>query len=197
VLANDDPTIVAVAANGVLTNTDVPVFDRDDVSALSQFIIRHCKLYGEKTTVRRAGKADAAAIQKLSCDVYAKWIPIIGRKPKPMMVDYDTAVVDHWIDVIEHEEAIVGLVEMIPRSDHLFIENLAVAKHMQGKGLASRLLLHAETLTRRCGLPEVQLATNQAFADNLMFYENRGYKVYETKPFELGGVGVRFRKSVS
>lgn len=197
VLAGSDPTIVAVAANGILVNAELPVFNRDDVSALSHFIINHCKLHGTATKFRRAGKADALALQQLTRHVYAKWIPVIGREPKPMMVNYDTAVENHWIDVIEHEGSIVGLVEMIPRSDHLFIENLAVAKHMQGQGLATKLLRHAEALAHHCGLSEIQLATNQAFADNLSFYENRGYEAYEIKPFELGGIGVRFRKAVS
>jgi molybdopterin-guanine dinucleotide biosynthesis adapter protein len=43
VLAGDDPTIVAVAANGLLA-APVPVFDRDDVEALAAFIIRHTGL---------------------------------------------------------------------------------------------------------------------------------------------------------
>jgi molybdopterin-guanine dinucleotide biosynthesis protein B len=40
-LAGDDPTIVAVAANGQIANSPVPVFNRDDVAALAQFIIKH------------------------------------------------------------------------------------------------------------------------------------------------------------
>jgi molybdopterin-guanine dinucleotide biosynthesis adapter protein len=43
VLAGDDPTIVAVAANGNI-EASVPVFYRDDVTALAQFIIRHIGL---------------------------------------------------------------------------------------------------------------------------------------------------------
>jgi molybdopterin-guanine dinucleotide biosynthesis adapter protein len=43
ILAGDDPTIVAVAANGEIASS-VPVFDRDDVAALAQFIIKHLGL---------------------------------------------------------------------------------------------------------------------------------------------------------
>lgn len=43
VLASNDPTIVAVAANGKI-DAAVPVFDRDDVEALAQFIIAHAGL---------------------------------------------------------------------------------------------------------------------------------------------------------
>ncbi len=43
VLAGQDPTIVAVAANGKI-DSSVPVFDRDDGAALAQFIIHHVGL---------------------------------------------------------------------------------------------------------------------------------------------------------
>ena len=43
-LAGDDPTIVAIAANGPVANAPVPVFDRDDVTALAEFIIVHTGL---------------------------------------------------------------------------------------------------------------------------------------------------------
>ena len=43
-LAGDDPTVVAIAANGPVGDAPVPVFDRDDVKTLSDFIIRHMGL---------------------------------------------------------------------------------------------------------------------------------------------------------
>ena len=43
-LAGDDPTVVAIAANGPIDGAPVPVFDRDDVSALAAFIENHMGL---------------------------------------------------------------------------------------------------------------------------------------------------------
>ena len=43
-LAGDDPTIIAVAATGAIAGAPVPVFDRDDVTALVSFIIKHTGL---------------------------------------------------------------------------------------------------------------------------------------------------------
>ena len=43
-LAGDDPTIVAIAANGEIADAPVPVFDRDHVEALADFIITHMRL---------------------------------------------------------------------------------------------------------------------------------------------------------
>lgn len=43
-LAGDDPTVVAIAANGQIADAPVPVFDRDDVTALASFIETHMRL---------------------------------------------------------------------------------------------------------------------------------------------------------
>ena len=43
-LAGGDPTVVAIAANGPVADAPVPVFDRDDVSALAGFIVKHMGL---------------------------------------------------------------------------------------------------------------------------------------------------------
>ena len=43
-LAGGDPTIVAIAANGPVADAPVPVFDRDDVTALASFIEIHMGL---------------------------------------------------------------------------------------------------------------------------------------------------------
>ena len=44
ILAGEDPTIVAIAANGEIADSAIPVFNRDDASNLAQFIIAHTKL---------------------------------------------------------------------------------------------------------------------------------------------------------
>jgi molybdopterin-guanine dinucleotide biosynthesis protein B len=43
-LAGEDPSVVAIAANGPIPDAPVPVFDRDDVAALVRFIERHTGL---------------------------------------------------------------------------------------------------------------------------------------------------------
>ena len=48
--------------------------------------------------LRRAGLGDAAAVRALTRSAYAKWVPVIGREPKPMTADYAEAVRRHAID---------------------------------------------------------------------------------------------------
>jgi molybdopterin-guanine dinucleotide biosynthesis adapter protein len=43
-LAGDDPTIIAIAANGPVADASVPVFSRDDVTSLATFLVTHLEL---------------------------------------------------------------------------------------------------------------------------------------------------------
>lgn len=126
--------------------------------------------------LRRATPTDAGAIRALSRDAYAKWVPLIGREPLPMTADYDRAVAEHLIDLLEEDGQLLALIEMIPQTDHLLIKNIAVRPDQQGKGLGDRLLQHAESVVRSLGLEEIRLYTNAAFTSNIAFYAKRGYE---------------------
>lgn len=147
--------------------------------------------------IRRAGPDDAEAIRDLTRKAYAKWIPAIGREPRPMAADYNAAVRDHWIDILEDDQGLAALIEIIPGSAHLVIENLAVREDRQGAGLATILLRHAEDLARQQGIAELRLYTNAAFAANLEFYRARGFAETERTGLPDGGVMVHFAKQVS
>lgn len=43
-LAGEDSTVVAIAANGPVPGAPVPIYDRDDVSALASFIETHMRM---------------------------------------------------------------------------------------------------------------------------------------------------------
>jgi ribosomal protein S18 acetylase RimI-like enzyme len=149
----------------------------------------------ETVVLRRAGPGDAAAIAALTREAYAKWVPLIGRLPKPMAADYDLAVRAHLIDVLEADGALAALVECIREPDHLLIENLAVAPAQQGKGHGRRLLVHVEALARALGLGEVRLYTNKLFQENVAFYRKRGYRLDGESAFK-GGFIVHMSKRV-
>jgi GNAT superfamily N-acetyltransferase len=143
---------------------------------------------GGRLALRRAGAADALAVRALTRDAYAKWVPVIGREPKPMAADYEEAVRRHLIDLLYLDGALVGLIETIPEADHLLIENLAVAPAFQGRGLGRRLMDHAETLAAGLGHDEIRLYTNQRFAENVQLYLRIGYLVDREEPFKAGVV---------
>jgi len=43
-LAGKDSTVIAIAANGVIENPPVPVFDRENVASIADFIVAHMEL---------------------------------------------------------------------------------------------------------------------------------------------------------
>jgi hypothetical protein len=69
--------------------------------------------------MRRAEAGDAAAVLALTRAAYAKWVPLIGREPKPMGADYQRAVVEHRIDLLERDGELLGLIETLEAPDHL------------------------------------------------------------------------------
>lgn len=144
--------------------------------------------------IRRATAADSANVRTLTRAAYAKWVPLIGREPLPMTADYDRAVAEHIVELLEQDGRLVGLVELVPENTFLMIENLAVDPGHQRQGVGERLLRHAEDLARSLGHSETRLYTNAAFAANIAFYARRGYEEFERRSIVPGSMTVFMRK---
>lgn len=145
---------------------------------------------------RSASPEDAPAIEALTHAVYAKWVPVIGRLPLPMQVDYAKAVLRHGFTLAERNGELIGLVETEDREDHLYIVNVAVAEATQGRGLGRRLVARAEELAREKGFGEARLMTNALYETNIRLYEFLGYEIYAREPFQ-NGVRVMMKKRLS
>ena len=150
----------------------------------------------EATQIHRAGPADAAAVRELTRSAYAKWAPLIGREPLPMVADYDRAVREHMLDLLLLGDQLVAVIETVAEADHLLIENVAVAPPFQGRGYGRLLLAHAERLAASLRLPELRLYTNQRFISNIELYRRNGYAIDREEPFR-GGYIVHMSKCIS
>lgn len=136
--------------------------------------------------LRPATAEDAAAVRALTRAAYAKWVPMIGREPKPMQADYERAVREHRIDLALLADELAGLIETIEQPDHLLIENVAVAPAFQGRGLGRRLMAHAEQLAADLGRAEIRLYTNARFTENVALYRRLGYRIDREESGPLG-----------
>lgn len=144
--------------------------------------------------LREADAGDAAAIRDLTRAAYARWVPVIGREPLPMVADYDAALRAHRFDLLcDRDGALLALIETVRAPDHLLVENVAVAPAHQGRGLGRRLMAHAEVLAEAAGLAELRLYTNGAFAANIRLYLSLGYAITREEPFR-GGTTVHMAK---
>ena len=132
---------------------------------------------------------DALAIRELTRAAYAKWVPIIGREPKPMTADYVQAVPKHRFDLLYLEGKLAALIETIPEADHLLIENVALSPAFQGRGFGRKLMAHAEQVAASLGFNETRLYTNKLFTENIQLYSKSGYRVDREDEFvaQAGG----------
>lgn len=139
-------------------------------------------------TLRTAVLADAAAIRALTRAAYAKWVPVIGREPKPMGADYEAAVRAHRFDLLYVGDELAALIETIDEADQLLIENVAVSPGHQGRGLGRRLLALAEGLASARGHARIRLYTNQRFEANIALYQRVGYRIDREEAVSAGVV---------
>lgn len=126
-------------------------------------------------TIRPAGHADIPALEAIARAAYLPWVERVGREPAPLGADYATAVRagEAWLAC--DDSAALGLIVLIPRPDHLLLENVAVVPSAQGRGVGTALLEFAEDRARALGLPEIRLYTNAAMTENIAYYARRGY----------------------
>jgi len=134
--------------------------------------------------LRRAGPADVDALNALARIAYAIYLPVIGREPMPMAVDWRTLFGEQeiWlIDGPEEGHALASLALQV-KPDHLVIWSVAVQPAHQHRGIGRRLLAFAETRARELGLPEIRLFTNIKMTRNIALYESLGYAETEREP---------------
>ena len=146
--------------------------------------------------LRHASEADVEDIANLTRAAYAKWIPAIGREPKPMAADYRAVVRSNRFDLLYLDGTLAALIETIDQGDGLLIENLAVLPEFQRRGLGSRLMLHAEDIARSLGHERIWLYTNRRFTGNVELYVRLGYQVDSEEPIDAGMMRTNMSKRV-
>ena len=125
--------------------------------------------------LRKATPADAAAIAALTDDAYAKYIPLIGRKPQPMTADYAQMAAEHPIWLLYLDDRLAGLLVLELEPEAMLIYSVAVRPDLQGRGLGRRLLALAEEEALRAGYRHIRLYTNEHFTTNIELYRRVGY----------------------
>lgn len=149
----------------------------------------------EDGLLRQATLNDVPAMERLVQSAYEKYVPRIGRKPKPMLANYALAVTNHQTWVVNHGEALLAILELIPASDYLLIENIAVLPSRQKSGYGRELMLFAEAEAQRQEFRELRLYTNEKFTENIRFYTGIGYVETHRVPY-LGSQVVHMAKQL-
>jgi ribosomal protein S18 acetylase RimI-like enzyme len=130
----------------------------------------------EKPRIRAATAADVPAIADVVDQAYRHYIARIGRPPGPMLDDYAARVLEGVVWVLEEGSVIAGIIVLLPATDYLLLDNIAVSPARQGSGLGRRLLAFTEAEALRRGYREIRLYTHQTMVENQRLYASIGYE---------------------
>jgi ribosomal protein S18 acetylase RimI-like enzyme len=126
--------------------------------------------------IRRATVADRAAVEAIAHAAYSLYVERIGKEPGPMLDDYARRIDDGTVSVLEMAAGVLaGLIVLLPGSDHLLLDNVAVRPERQGEGIGRRLIAFAESEARRLGYRELRLYTHVMMVENIALYRRLGF----------------------
>jgi len=153
--------------------------------------------------LRTALPEDRAAVEAIVDAAYSVYVQRIGKPPGPMLDDYAGLIASGAVSVLEDPDGVIAaLIVLLPKPDHLRLDNIAVRPDRQGQGLGRRLITFAESKARGLGYPELRLYTHEKMAENIALYTRLGFRetgrgqesgydrVFITKP--IGATTERF-----
>lgn len=100
-----------------------------------------------------------------------------------LLADPSQELVEQYVSkgecyVLEVEQNIVGVyVLVVKESNAAELMNIAVAEHMQGRGLGKRLVLHAIEASRQKGCSTIEVGTGNSSIDQLALYQKCGFRI--------------------
>lgn len=145
--------------------------------------------------VRRGHLADALAVSACIDAAYARWVPIIGTKPSPMLADYAETLQRERVYVLEMQARIVGVLVLCAADEGFLLESVAVHPDFAGRGLGAFLLSLAEQEARTRGYASLYLYTHELMAANIVLYRKLGYVEYARR-VEQGFRRIYMRKTL-
>ena len=126
---------------------------------------------------RIARPGDRAAVEAIVHAAYSIYVERIGKPPGPMLDDYAGLIAAGAVNVLEGPDGIIAaLIVLLPKSDHLLLDNIAVHPDRQGRGLGGQLIAFAESETRRLGYAELRLYTHERMTENIARYTRLGFR---------------------
>ncbi len=146
-------------------------------------------------SIRKASLDDVEAITALTDAAYTKYIPLIGRKPQPMTVDYAKMVVENSIWLLIVEDQLAGALVLVYEPENILIYSVAINPEYQKQGLGRHLLDWAEQQAVQDGYKSIRLYTNERFEANIVMYKHLGYQETSREPF-LNSILVHMAKQL-
>lgn len=136
----------------------------------------------QKLEIRRADVSDEAAVRACAEDAYKQYVVVIGRKPAPMVADFNALIASGFVYVATDEQSeILGFIVFYAKGDQVLLENVAVKTQATGRGIGKRLVAFCEKEASLLGASSVALYTNEKMTGNLSIYPHLGYQETDRK----------------
>jgi len=146
--------------------------------------------------IRPATASDEAEIRACAEQAYARYVPLMGQKPAPMLADYAAQIAAGDVHVATDDQGVfLGFIVFYAEDGHIMLENVAVLPRAAGRGVGKTLIGFCEEAARRRGL-NVHLYTNEKMTENLSIYPRLGY-VEVGRRTEDGFNRVYFEKKIA
>ena len=125
--------------------------------------------------IRSALKGDAKMMQAIASAAYQPYIEEMGRKPAPIIADFDAHIAKDVCLVLWPAGKIAGYAVILHRADGYWLENIAVHPEHHKKGLGTALIKAVEAIIRPRA-DHYQLYTNIVMQSNARWYLSLGSK---------------------
>ncbi|NKN36174.1 GNAT family N-acetyltransferase [Agrobacterium sp. a22-2] len=125
--------------------------------------------------LRPAVPDDLAAVESLVQDAYSPYLETIGVRPGPLFDDYADYIARGFVHVLEDNEALLALIVLIPETQTLLLDNIAVSPKTQKRGFGRLLMAFAEQQARDANLSAIRLYTHEKMVENQALYRAFGY----------------------
>lgn len=146
--------------------------------------------------IRQAIADDEPAIRECAEQAYSRYVPLIGRKPAPMLADFASQIAGGEVYVAtDDQDNFLGFIVFYAEDQHMLLENIAVLPRAAGRGVGKALVNFCEAAAQRRGLNSVHLYTNEKMTENLSIYPKLGYAEVDRRS-EDGFNRVYFEKTL-
>jgi len=126
--------------------------------------------------IRLAHPADRHAIEEIVTLAYVHYVERIGKPPGPMLDDYGALLATGAVNVLAEANGIIeAIIVLVPKPDHLLLDNVAVRPNRQGRGYGRQMIAFAEDEARRLGFGELRLYTHVTMVENIALYTRLGF----------------------
>ncbi|HNK64433.1 MAG TPA: GNAT family N-acetyltransferase [Anaerolineales bacterium] len=144
-------------------------------------------------SLRSAVLADAPKIDRCVHRAFSHYVERIGRKPGPMLMDYEHEIREHQVHLVEEKGEVIGGLVLCIKDEGFLLDVIAVDPAWWGKGIGRRMLEFSEAEALRQGFDSIYLYTHEKMTENQALYKKIGYVEYARR-FEQGLARVYMRK---